>query len=366
MEAVFFRQPNGTNGFLTPGSWIKQGETFSATVPIPASALGGEWRITEFGVKTPQDVTYRFMASDLHPAGTACPAFQNIGVFTCASSIVRDSGKLTIQGQPVGPEPQLQALSFSPTPVAAGTSTTLSFAVTNADSVEAVFFRQPNGTNGFLAPESWKKTGDTFSATVPIPVSALGGEWRITELGVRTLQDVVYRFSAADIYPSQSACPVFQNIGVFTCASSIVRDSGRVTVQGDAAGPDPHLQSLEFSPNPVLAGGSTTLSFSVTNADTVEAVFFRQPNATFSPLTPGGWSRTGDTFSATVEIPPSAMGGEWRITELGVQTAQDVTYRFAAADLSPGETLCPTFQNIGVFSCASAIVRDSGRLVVQD
>ena len=136
-------------------------------------------------------------------------------------------------------EPVLSAVSFSPSTVTAGQTSTLSFTATNAVSVEAVFFRLPDGTSGSLPMGSFTQVGTTFSGAVSVPANALGGVWRISELGVRNNQNVTYRFEASDLFASTSACPTFDNAGVFICGSTIVRDNGRLSVQQSATVPLP-------------------------------------------------------------------------------------------------------------------------------
>ncbi len=363
VEAVFFRLPDGTSGSLPIGSFSQVGASFSATVSVPANALGGSWRVSELGVKNSQNVTYRFLASDLHSVST-CPTFQNIGVFACASDIVRDSGLLTVQqSAPPSAPPALTSLIFSPATVAAGQMSTLSFTVSNAVAVEAVFFMQPDGSSGFLPTGSFIQTGNSFSATITVPANAAGGIWRVSELGVKNSQNVTYRFLASDLH-SVSTCPTFQNIGVFACASDIVRDSGLLTVQQSAPpSAPPILSALSFTPGTVNAGQTNTISFTATNAVSVEAVFFKQPNGTSGALSVGPFTKSGDVFTATVSIPLNAADGIWRVAELGVKNSQSTTYRFLASDLF-SISACPTFDNIGIFGCGSDIVRDGGLLTV--
>ena len=366
MEAVFFRQPSGTNGSLPLGAFTRSGNTFTATLTVPANALSGVWRIAELGVRNAVNETYRFLAADLFSGVMPCPSFQNIGVFACASTLVETNGLLTvIAGTPAPPPPVLSGLVISPSTLQPGESATLSVTVTDAAAMEAVFFRQPSGTNGSLPLGAFTRSGNTFTATLTVPANALSGVWRIAELGVRNAVNETYRFLAADLFSGVMPCPSFQNIGVFACASTLVQTNGLLTViAGTPAPPPPVLSGLVISPSTLQPGESATLSVTVTDAAAMEAVFFRQPSGTNGSLPLGAFTRSGDTFTATLTVPANALSGVWRIAELGVRNAVNETYRFLAADLFSGIMPCPSFQNIGVFACASTLVENAGSLSV--
>ena len=255
-------------------------------------------------------------------------------------------------------EPILNSLGFSPGSVSREGSTLLSIDVTGATDIEAVFFRRPSGTFGFLPLGEFSQIGTVFSAQIDIPANTAAGDWRISEFGVFDSFDETFRFLASDLYAGTSTCPGFDNIGVFACTSDVVRDNGTLTVNGaNATQNDPELLSIALA---ALSPNTYRLTFEVSNASSVEAVFFQRPSGTFGSLPLSEFSLVGNLFSAIIDIPSNAAPGVWRISEFGVRNSLDETFRFLASDMFPGTSSCPGFENIGVFGCSSEILRDGG------
>lgn len=97
-DVVYFQLPNGTQGRLDLGEQTDQGGgTYTATYTVPIGSAAGTWRVAEVGVIGTDNAPYRFLASDLFPNSSACPAFENIGILACGSGMVRDAGAFLVQ-----------------------------------------------------------------------------------------------------------------------------------------------------------------------------------------------------------------------------------------------------------------------------
>ena len=185
------------------------------------------------------------------------------------------------------------------------------------------------------------------------------------EIGLRDSAGQVYRFLDSDVAGGVTPCPTFTNTGVLTCASDLIRDFGAFAIGGaNLPLPDPDVLSVAFNPPVVAEGGSTDVTLEVANAESIEAFFLNRPDGTFGSLPIGPFQRVGQLFTATIQVPMGTANGTWTLQEFGVFDAIDEVYRFINSGAGFGLPACPTYQNTGVFTCDSDIVRDFGSFVV--
>jgi hypothetical protein len=128
--------------------------------------------------------------------------------------------------------PQLTYLDISPAAVSSSGQLTVTLTASGGRAFDAVYFRQPNGTQGRLEPGEYTEDGTgTYTAVFTVPTGSASGTWRVVEVGVIGTDNSPYRFLASDLFPNSTPCPAFDNIGILACASDVVRDGGAFLVQ---------------------------------------------------------------------------------------------------------------------------------------
>ncbi len=155
------------------------------------------------------------------------------------------------------PVPGTISKSFSPDPVAAGSTTSLIFTLANPNTGVAfsgVSFTDtlPGGLT--VTTDSSSQCGGTLSTTAPRTISFSGGT---LAAGASCPVTVPVTTTASGVYDNVSGFVSSTEGGTNTGTSGIATDSLTVLA--------PATMSKLFAPNPILAGGTSTLTFRITN-----------------------------------------------------------------------------------------------------
>ncbi|HJX27188.1 MAG TPA: hypothetical protein VJ885_04700, partial [Thermoanaerobaculia bacterium] len=179
------------------------------------------------------------------------------------------------------PQPATISKSFSPSPVAVGGTSTLTFTVTNPNAgrtLNGVTFNDtlPAGVT-VTSGSSPACNGGTLTRTAPSTLSLTGG---IIGPGTSCTVPVPVTVTTAGPHDNVSGFVTSTEGGTNTGTTGIATDS--------ITGVLPPEIAKQFAPNPVLAGTATTLTFTITN-----------PNASLA--------LSGVAFSDTFPAAPGAM-----------------------------------------------------------
>jgi LPXTG-site transpeptidase (sortase) family protein len=175
------------------------------------------------------------------------------------------------------PVPGTLAKAFSPNPVAINGTSTLTFTVTNPNTGVAftgISFTDtlPGNvtvTNGFST-----QCGGTLTTTAPGTISFSGGTLAVS---ASCTINVTVTATASGIYDNVSGFVFSTEGGTNTGTSGIATASLTVL--------KPPAISKLFAPNPILAGGTSTLTFTITNSNLNNAISSVQFSDTF-PVSP--------------------------------------------------------------------------------
>ncbi|MCH8875205.1 MAG: DUF11 domain-containing protein [Chloroflexi bacterium] len=271
------RKANGPDSeelyFSTDGSsWTKKGATFSATTT---------W--ASYG-------TFNF-TGETNTTGTTFFRLYGFGANTPSSGADLNIDNVSFTGCGV-PNPPTLTKSFSPDPVAVNDTSTLSFTVTNPNAAVAL-------------------SAIAFSDTLPAGVTvATSGPTTTCGGSLSTTSPSTISFSGGALAGGAN-CVILVTVTV-TTAGPHLNVSGFVsaTESGTNTGPDgsasdsitaispPSISKL-FNPNPILTGGTSTLTFTISNPNPDDALTGVAFSDTF-PTSPGAMvvaSPTGATTS---------------------------------------------------------------------
>lgn len=204
-------------------------------------------------------------ARDTSSSGFSVGPFASAGVYTYSLACAGPGGLGAIQSTTVtvtAPPPQATVVGFSASPngVTVGGSTTLSWSTSGATSCTATGGTGTDGWNGSVA---------TSNAGLSVgPLSSAG----------------TYVYTLACTGPGGPSAPA------------------NVTVSVGAATPPAAIVSLNAAPTSIVAGGSTTLSWSTTNATSCTAAN-GAPNS--------GWSGALPASSAGTTVGPISAAGTY-------------------------------------------------------
>ncbi|MGE5375108.1 MAG: hypothetical protein ACM3XO_08615, partial [Bacteroidota bacterium] len=155
------------------------------------------------------------------------------------------------------PVPATIGKTFSPNPVAAGASSTLTFTLTNPNTGVAftgVGFTDTLPGGLYLATGSSTQCGGTLTSTAPRTISFSGGT---LAAGASCTVSVSVTSTASGVYDNVSGFVSSAEGGTNTGSTGIATASLIVLA--------PPAISKQFAPNPILAGGTSTLTFTITN-----------------------------------------------------------------------------------------------------
>ena len=155
------------------------------------------------------------------------------------------------------PTPPTISKAFSPNPVAVGATSTLTFALTNPNT--GVAFTGVSFTDtlpsGLTVPTgSSSQCGGTLSTTTPRTISFSGGT-----LAASTSCTI-------NVTVTTTASGIYDNVSGFVSSTEGGTNSGTSGIASSSLTvlKPPSISKL-FSSNPILAGGSSTLTFTITN-----------------------------------------------------------------------------------------------------
>jgi LPXTG-site transpeptidase (sortase) family protein len=155
------------------------------------------------------------------------------------------------------PVPPTISKAFLPNPVAIGATSTLTFTVTNPNTGVAftgVSFTDTLPSGLTVATGSSSQCGGTLSTTAPRTISFSGGTLAVS---TSCPLNVTVTATASGIYDNVSGFVSSTEGGTNTGTTGIAAASLTVLKP-------PSLSKL-FAPNPILAGGISTLTFTITN-----------------------------------------------------------------------------------------------------
>lgn len=155
------------------------------------------------------------------------------------------------------PAPPTISKAFSPNPVAIGATSTLTFTVTNPNTGIAftgVSFTDTLPSGLTVTTGSSTQCGGTLSTTAPRTISFSGGT-----LAVNT-------FCTMNVTVTTTASGVYDNVSGFVSSTEGGTNAGTTGIASASLTvlKPPSLSKL-FAPNPILAGGTSTLTFTITN-----------------------------------------------------------------------------------------------------
>jgi LPXTG-site transpeptidase (sortase) family protein len=191
--------------------------------------------------------------------------------------------------------------SFSPNPVAAGATSTLTFTLTNPNATIAlsgIAFTDTLPSGLAVATGSSTQCGGTFATTAPQTISFSGGS---LAGGASCNLTVTVTTSASGIY---------DNISGFVSSTQGGTNSGPTGIATASLTvlKPPSISKL-FSPNPILSGGTSTLTFTITNPNLNTAL----SSVAFSDTYPTGLQNTAIPNGATTctggTVTATANGG---------------------------------------------------------
>ncbi len=177
--------------------------------------------------------------------------------------------------------------SFSPNPVAAGATSTLTFSLTNPNNavpLSGITFTDTLPSGLTVTTASSSQCGGTVSTTAPQTISFSGGALAANASCTIT---VTVTTSASGIYDNISGFVSSTEGGTNTGSTGVASSSLTVLKP-------PSISKL-FSPNPILAGGTSTLTFTITNPNLNNAL----SGIAFSDPYPSGLQNTATPNGAT-------------------------------------------------------------------
>lgn len=258
------------------GSWVTPtAGTFGITYAAPATGTGTTtFRINAVGA---QNATGELRIDDVTFTGCARPTVPNL------------------------------SKSFAPTSIGTGTTSTLTFTLTNPNagtSLTGVSFSDilPAGLT-VASSTSAACSGGTLTLTAPRTISLTNGT--IAASGTCTI-NVTVTGAAAGTYPNVSSSISSTATGPNTTASGI--GTATLTVL------DPPVIAKSFTANPIFTSASTALTFSIQNPNTGTALtgvnFTDNLPAGLTVTNPNGLSNTcGGTATATAGSGAVSLSG---------------------------------------------------------
>src|SRR5215207_3751956 len=185
------------------------------------------------------------------------------------------------------PSSPIISKAFSPNPVAIGATSTLTFTLTNPNAtiaLSAIAFTDTLPSGLTVATTSSTQCGGTFAATAPRTLSFTGG-------GLAG-----GAFCNLTVTVTTSASGIYDNISGFvssTQGGTNAGPTGIATASLTVLKP-PSISKL-FAPNPILAGGTSVLTFTISNPNLSNSL----TGVAFSDIYPGGLQNTATPNGAT-------------------------------------------------------------------
>ena len=224
------------------------------------------------------------------PAGS--PAYVRIYLFNAGNSVPGSDAMIdnvTLTGCGI-PDPPTMAKAFSPNPVAVGASSTLTFTITNPNSSTAlsgIAFSDTLPAGLTVASASTAQCGGTLTSTAPDSLVFAGGT-----LGAGSSCTVTVSLTAATAGPHD-------NVSGFVSSTESGANTGPTGIASDSlTAVLPPAIAKNFSPDPILAGGTSTLTFILTNPNPNDAL----SGVAFSdifPVAPGAMVVASPTGAST-------------------------------------------------------------------
>jgi uncharacterized repeat protein (TIGR01451 family) len=180
----------------------------------------------------------------------------------------------------VTPNPPTISKSFSPSPVAVGGATTLTFTITNPNTglaLSGVAFNDTLPAGVTVTSGSSSQCGGTLTRNAPSTLSFTGGT-----LAAGSSCTVTATVTVTTAGPHDNVS------GFVTSTEGGTNSGGSGVATASITGILPPGIAKQFAPNPVLAGTATTLTFTLTN-----------PNVSLA--------LSGLAFSDTLPVVPGAM-----------------------------------------------------------
>jgi LPXTG-site transpeptidase (sortase) family protein len=178
----------------------------------------------------------------------------NAGNSTPGSDGMIDTVTLTGCGTP---NPPTLSKSFSPDPVAVGASSVLTFTASNPNAsigLTGIAFDDSLPAGLTVASGSTSVCGGTLTTTAPNLISFAGGS-----LAASASCNLLVSVTATSAGPHDNVS------GFITAAESGPNNGPTGIASASLTAVQPPAMAKAFSPNPVLAGGISTLSFTLTN-----------------------------------------------------------------------------------------------------
>ena len=177
--------------------------------------------------------------------------------------------------------------SFSPNPVAAGATSTLTFSLTNPNNAVAlsgITFTDTLPSGLTVTTASSSQCGGTLVTTAPQTISFSGGT-----LAASASCNIT-------VAVTTSASRTYNNISEFISSTEGGTNAGSTGVASASLTvlKPPGISKL-FSPNPILAGGTSTLTFTISNPNLNNAL----SSIAFSDTYPSGLQNTATPNGAT-------------------------------------------------------------------
>ncbi|HEX2642792.1 MAG TPA: hypothetical protein VHU81_07350, partial [Thermoanaerobaculia bacterium] len=260
---------------------------FAATSSLATNGVAGNGPATDPGTQLLSNSTALPLSTTAFtsfgpfslPAGTTHVRiyFFNSGNVNSGSDVFVDN--VTFSGCVV-PNPPTISKSFSPSPVAVGGSSTLTFTVTNPNSglaLSGVAFNDTLPAGVTVTSGSSAQCGGTLTRTAPSTLAFTGGT-----LAAGASCNITATVTVTTSGPHD-------NVSGFVSSTEGGTNTGTTGIAtASITGILPPAIAKQFAPNPVLAGTPTTLTFTITN-----------PNASLAV--------SGVAFSDTLPVSPGAM-----------------------------------------------------------
>ena len=262
--------------YIGSGDWAAPADNW---LYIYSSANGGAFS-TIYNALLPKGAWQTIPATTATTTGTSTTTFRinAVGAKDLTKPMYLDT--IIFTGCAI-PNPPTMTKSFAPSTVAVGATSTLTFTVTNPNAsvaVSGVAFTDTLPAGLTVTSGSSVQCAGTLTRTAPSTLSFTGGT---LAAGANCTVTATVTATTAGPHSNISGFVTSTTTGTNNAGASGIASASLTAVI-------PPRMSKLFSPNPILAGGTSTLTFSITNPNQNNAV-------------------SGVAFTDTFPISPAAM-----------------------------------------------------------
>jgi LPXTG-site transpeptidase (sortase) family protein len=317
--------------------------------PLYYSTNGTTWTLKTTFNSTQSWATYSFdFTNQTSTTGITYFRVYGTGANTPSKGADFNLDNVTFTGCGTPSSPTLTK-SFSPNPVAAGATSTLTFTLTNPNTTIAlsgIAFTDSLPSGLTVATSSSSQCGGTLTTTAPRTISFNGG----------TLASSASCNLAVTV--TTTASGIYDNISEFVSSTEGGTNTGPTGIAASSLTvlTPPSISKL-FAPNPIITGGTSTLTFTLTNPNLNNAL----TGVAFSDPYPPGLQNTatpnGTTTCTSGAVTALASGTSVRLdgATLAAGSTCTVTVNVSASTTGtfPNTSLAVTSTNAGTGNTAS-------------